>query len=259
MVLAAAILLAPAIQKAQSAPLTDSETALQSRKPSSQLCLSTLPKADYIFPATVKEWLSNRKKVLLVDVRKPEEYQAGHIGDALNIPYDQVEQYAKSWNKKETFVFYCISSSWRAPYSANLLKDRGFQNVYILQGGIVAWKAGGQTLTTANGATPEIAPYPKNLQIVLRHPQDKPPREEVLLTAEALKRYDGKEGRPAYVAVFGKIYDITQSRLWRGGEHAPSHREAFAGRDVTSLTYKAPHGIKELEKFPLVGRLIDEH
>ena len=219
----------------------------------------TLPKADHVSPHTVRRWLSEGRKVFLIDVRKPKEYEAGHIEDALNIPYDQVERYADTFDREFPLVFYCISSSWRAPYSANLLKDLGFQNVYILEGGIVAWKAGGQTIRTSQkDQAPTIAPYPKDLRIALNHPEERRYDEPVVLTPETLKQFDGQDGRPAYVAVEGKIYDITQSRLWRGGTHDPSHATASAGRDLTSLIHKSPHGVKELEKFPVVGRLVEE-
>lgn len=205
----------------------------------------------------MKNWLKAGRTILFVDVRHPKEYEKGHIEDAVNIPYDQVEKHLSRWDKEKTIIFYCIHSSWRAPYSANLLKDHGFENVYILEGGIVAWKGGGQTIRSSQlNQIPSIAPYPKDLKIALTHPRDKEYSEKIELTRNELKLFDGKEGRPAYVAVDGKIYDITQSRLWRGGEHAPSHGKAVAGRDLTKTIQKSPHGEKELEKFPWVGQLV---
>jgi len=48
----------------------------------------------------------------------------------------------------------------------------GFDNVYILEGGIVAWNAGGQVIyTTQPGQTPGVAPYSCDLQEILKHPQ----------------------------------------------------------------------------------------
>lgn len=216
----------------------------------------TLPKASYVSPQTTKGWLHKGKDILFIDVRKPEEYKKGHIEEAINLPYDQVEKHLDKFKKDQTIIFYCISSSWRAPYSANLLKDHGFQNVYILEGGIVAWKGGGQTLQSSlKNHPPKIAPYPKDLKIALHHPQDKTYNGLITFTRQELKLFDGKEGHPAYVAVDGKIYDVTQSRLWRGGEHDPSHGKAFAGQDLTFVIKDSPHGVKELKKFPVVGRL----
>ncbi|MBL8013092.1 MAG: cytochrome B5 [Candidatus Omnitrophica bacterium] len=77
------------------------------------------------------------------------------------------------------------------------------------------------------------------------------------LTRAQLKEFDGKNGRPAYIAVNGQIYDVTVSRLWRAGEHDPSHGEVYAGKDLTVELEKSPHGDKHLKDFPVVGSLID--
>lgn len=73
-------------------------------------------------------------------------------------------------------------------------------------------------------------------------------------TKEQLKRYDGREDRKAYIAYKGKVYDVTDSFLWKGGKHQVIH---FAGEDLSGELEKAPHGIKFLEKFPIIGRLKD--
>ena len=219
---------------------------------------SSLPSAPYVTPQTIRTWQAQGRKILFVDVRQPKEYKKGHIDTAVNVPYEKVEKYAKKWDRENPIVFYCIHSSWRAPYAANVLADSGFKNAYILEGGIVAWKGGGKTLKASHPReTPGIAPYPKELKIVLKHPEDRKYFQQLSLTFEELKMFDGKDGRPAYVAVDGVIYDVTQSRLWRGGVHAPGHNEVFAGRDLSQKIQDSPHGAKELKKFPVVGRLVD--
>ena len=40
---------------------------------------------------------------------------------------------------------------------------------------------------------------------------------------EELKKYNGKDGQPIYVAHQGKIYDVTESKLWEGGLHMQRH------------------------------------
>ncbi len=221
---------------------------------------STLPKADYVTPGTVKSWLKAGQSLRFVDVREPKEYEKGHIEGAINIPYAEVEDHLDEmgqWEKATPLIFYCTYSSWRAPYAANLLKDNGFQHAFILEGGIAGWQGGGQTIRASQAdQVPEIIPYSKDLKIELKHPQDKQYQEKISMTPEELKRFDGKEGRPAYVALNGMIYDITQSRLWRGGAHDPSHGKAFAGRDLTKVIDDSPHGPKELGKFPIVGYLV---
>jgi len=69
---------------------------------------------------------------------------------------------------------------------------------------------------------------------------------------EELARYNGKNGRPAYAAYKGKVYDLSDSFLWNDGSHQVLHS---AGADLTDVMEQAPHGGDVLEKFPLVGTL----
>ncbi len=219
----------------------------------------TLPRADYVSPQTVKEWQKEKRRVTLIDVRSAEEFHAGHIEGAVNIPYDQIEKRAHKVNREIPAVTYCILSSWRAPYAANTLKDLGFDKVYILEGGVSAWNAGGQVVyATPLGKAGGIAPYPSGLRRNLKHPPDKSYKRRVRMTVEELSSYNGRDGRPAYVAVNGVIYDVTQSRLWRGGLHDPSHGKAAAGRDLTEVLKDSPHGDKHLKNFPVVGSLVEK-
>jgi predicted heme/steroid binding protein len=71
-------------------------------------------------------------------------------------------------------------------------------------------------------------------------------------TREELQRFDGREGRPAYVAFRGKVYDVSESFLWRGGKHQVLHQ---AGEDLTEAMQEAPHGEELLARFPVVGEL----
>jgi predicted heme/steroid binding protein len=72
-------------------------------------------------------------------------------------------------------------------------------------------------------------------------------------TLEELKQYDGREGRPAYIAHNGKVYDVTESFLWADGDHQGQH---VAGKDLTSDMSMAPHGEETLERVKLVGVIV---
>jgi predicted heme/steroid binding protein len=71
-------------------------------------------------------------------------------------------------------------------------------------------------------------------------------------TIEELEECDGKNGKPAYVAYQGKVYDLSQSSLWSGGEHMGMHQ---AGKDITEELELAPHGEEILERVKIVGKL----
>ncbi len=57
------------------------------------------------------------------------------------------------------------------------------------------------------------------------------PQEEssLELTLEELKEFNGKDGKAAYIAVDGVIYDVTNSSRWKNGEH----NDFFAGNDLS--------------------------
>ena len=72
-----------------------------------------------------------------------------------------------------------------------------------------------------------------------------------VLRPRDLAQDDGVNG-PAYVAVHGRVYDVSRSRLWKGGRHQVLHR---AGRDLSVAMDDAPHGLEFIERFPVVGIL----
>jgi len=69
---------------------------------------------------------------------------------------------------------------------------------------------------------------------------------------ESLKEFNGKDGKPVYVAHQGKVYDVSASRFWKTGTHMKRHP---AGGDLTSEITAAPHGPEVLERYPQVGIL----
>jgi len=75
---------------------------------------------------------------------------------------------------------------------------------------------------------------------------------EKKFTLDELKQYDGKEGRRAYMAYQGKVYDVTDSPLWVNGDHQGLHE---AGRDLTADMSEAPHGEETLANMKVVGVL----
>jgi len=72
-------------------------------------------------------------------------------------------------------------------------------------------------------------------------------------TRAELACFDGHDG-VAYVACNGKVYDVSASFMWKKGRHWVRHQ---AGQDLTDALRDAPHGEQLLERFPLVGELLD--
>ena len=71
-------------------------------------------------------------------------------------------------------------------------------------------------------------------------------------TVEELKNFDGQNGKPVYVGFKGKVYDVTDSASWAGGDHM-GHG---AGQDLTLEMEIAPHAEDVMEKMKVVGLLV---
>ncbi|HYA86609.1 MAG TPA: CopD family protein [Nitrospirota bacterium] len=72
-------------------------------------------------------------------------------------------------------------------------------------------------------------------------------------TLDDLRQFDGKEGRLAYIAYKGNIYDVSKSKLWKNGLHVMKHA---AGNDLTDFLQNAPHGEDKILSLQQVGKLL---
>lgn len=81
--------------------------------------------------------------------------------------------------------------------------------------------------------------------------QENLPRQRVF-TVEKLAQYDGSNGKPAYVAVNGVVYDVSLESTWGGG----THFSLYAGKDLTAQFNGCHSGKLEiLRNLPQVGVL----
>lgn len=77
---------------------------------------------------------------------------------------------------------------------------------------------------------------------------------EFKMTREELKEFNGKDGKPAYIAYKGKVYDVTGSDFWKDGTHIGRFH---AGEDLTDSIGMSPHGEANIFRFKEVGALDD--
>lgn len=86
---------------------------------------------------------------VLLDVREADEFHAGHIPGALNIPRGLLEfklsNDAQLAERTLKLVLYCKNSG-RSALAADALREMGYRNVLSLAGGIEAWQAAGREL-----------------------------------------------------------------------------------------------------------------
>ena len=88
--------------------------------------------------------LINREDALVLDVRDPGEYGAGHILGAKNLPPARLEANAADVAKKKdaTLILYCETGD-RSGKAVTALKKQGYDKVFSLSGGLAAWKQAG--------------------------------------------------------------------------------------------------------------------
>ena len=75
------------------------------------------------------------------------------------------------------------------------------------------------------------------------------------MTREELSKFNGLNGQPAYVAVGKIVYDVSESPLWKEGNHEGAHQ---AGCDLTQELKSAPHVAAVIERFPSVANLEEQ-
>ena len=74
----------------------------------------------------------------IIDVRTEAEYGAGYIPGSENVPMMGLSRAAASWDPAEPIVLYCATGS-RSAEAAQILRSLGFERVYDLPAGIIAW------------------------------------------------------------------------------------------------------------------------
>ena len=69
---------------------------------------------------------------------------------------------------------------------------------------------------------------------------------------DELAKFNGENGNPTYIAYDGNVYDVSESKLWRKGQHMNRHH---SGVDLTTEMQAAPHESDVLKRYPQVGIL----
>jgi phage shock protein E len=85
------------------------------------------------------------KQVVILDVRTPAEFAAGHIAGATNLDFHDKDFQAKleKLNKNQTYLVHCAVGG-RSARAVKLMSQHEFKSVYDLKGGIQAWQKAGK-------------------------------------------------------------------------------------------------------------------
>lgn len=85
--------------------------------------------------------LINREKAVVVDVCEVEEFAAGHVGGAKNVPLNQLEEKLAATVKNKTLplILVCQTGA-RSARAVAIAKKLGYDNTQSMQGGLKAWQ-----------------------------------------------------------------------------------------------------------------------
>lgn len=131
----------------------------------SQLIEECLDTVEEVFPWDLEEELQSNNQPLLLDIREPEEFNAMHVKDSMNVPRGILEQSCE-WEFEETIpelvqardkpiIVICRSGN-RSVLAAYTMQQMGYENVKSLKTGLKGWTDYEQPLVDNNNQEIDI-------------------------------------------------------------------------------------------------------
>ena len=101
---------------------------------------SALSGATQISPAEAIQKI-NHERAIVIDVREDKEFNDGHILNSVHIPLGSIQDRINELQKyKEGQIIVSCRSGARSNSACGILKKQGFENIYNLKGGVLAWQ-----------------------------------------------------------------------------------------------------------------------
>ncbi|HVG03570.1 MAG TPA: rhodanese-like domain-containing protein [Burkholderiaceae bacterium] len=91
--------------------------------------------------------LINGKNATIVDIRPPEEFAKGSLPNARNLPANTVKDGARALKKDKPVIVVCANGRQASGVAAQL-RSSGFNEVFVLAGGLAAWREAGLPIRT---------------------------------------------------------------------------------------------------------------
>jgi sulfur-carrier protein adenylyltransferase/sulfurtransferase len=207
-------------------------------------------------PAAAREQLSNG--AVVIDVREPEEWAAGHIPGAKHVPKSYLESRIEGAvpDRSQHVILYCASGNRSAWATRTLTEDLGYERVESMTGGFTLWKDRGYEVELPRTLTAEQRErYSRHLLL----PEIGPEGQQKLLDAKVLLLGAGGLGSPAalYLAAAGVgtlgIVDndeVDVSNLQRQVIHS-TERVGVAKVDSAEQTINALNPDVKVQKYNL--------
>ncbi len=101
--------------------------------------------------ASAFERRTSNGNVTVVDVRKPDEYKAGHVSGSENIPLESLNNHLAEIGREQLVYVYC-AAGYRSMISCSILKSRGWDNIIDVDGGFKAISSTTVPVTTEGSA-----------------------------------------------------------------------------------------------------------
>jgi hydroxyacylglutathione hydrolase len=98
-----------------------------------------LARTDQIDVAELRERLAEDHDLQLVDVRRPSEWQTGHIGRAVSMPLHRLAELSASLDRGRPVAAIC-AGGYRSSIATSVLERLGFEKVINVVGGMAAWR-----------------------------------------------------------------------------------------------------------------------
>lgn len=101
--------------------------------------------AKNVSPDEAEKLLKDNPKVVVLDVRTPEEFAKGHIAGAKNVDFKAADfaEKVSALDKGKTYLVHCAAGG-RSSKTLDAMKDKNFAALYHLNEGFKAWEKAGK-------------------------------------------------------------------------------------------------------------------
>ena len=94
------------------------------------------------------KYFFDNQKAIIIDARDPSEFQTKHIAGAMNIPFENYDEYVdiiNNLNYQDLYIIYCSGGecSLSLDLADILFFDNGFENIFVFEGGLPEWEEAG--------------------------------------------------------------------------------------------------------------------
>ena len=89
-----------------------------------------------------RDLIAEKAGLVILDVRTVSEFESGHLEGAINIPVEVLSSHLSGLNQNDELLVYCRTGN-RSTTAVGILRENGYDRIYHMDGGIVAWGSAG--------------------------------------------------------------------------------------------------------------------